>query len=337
MGCTPPQVNMPCVGESHSDDALPSLPTELHEQILSEAWLTSMPPSERKLFVKYVSRTSKIWSDTLARVSTRDIFTSLLPPDRNRRSLEEEYPFYWRTEPEYPPFHLCRSYTLQLPFPQAKTSTTQTFHLQRLRNRAIRNLLWTFRGMSYAPNLSRLSVEYFNSTSGQNHEYFPTTVFHLPIIRLEVEYTFSETPTWLLDELGLNGANKQFSCKAVSWRVPDIYHISASDNEPLSFGDILRTCPHLEITAREDLDIKILSASDRVSKEAALVHGSLSFIRKSIRVPPNGLKEDRHPATRTVLQGRALALVLNDTKQANSLLDLAQTSRCLELFKYRNP
>lgn len=338
MHWPPPPRSKDYVDESHSGDTPPSLPTELLEQILSEAWLTSMTPPERKMFVKYVSRTSKIWSDTLLRVSTRDIYTSLLPPDRNRRSLEEEYPFCWRSQPEYPPFHLCRSYTLQVPFPRSATRG-HTISLQRLRKRAIRDLLWTFRGMSYAPNLSRLSVEYFSPTSPQDPEYFPTTVFHLPIIRLEVGYTFSDTPIWLLDELGLNGANHQCSCKATSWKVPDIYHISAPDNDPVSFGNILRMCPHLEIAGGEDLNVEILSSSDRVSKEAALVHGSLSFMRKFTRTPKKESEGDSGwPTTQTIIQGRALALVLNDTtRDEDTELDPTQTQRFLELFKYRNP
>ncbi|PPQ90761.1 hypothetical protein CVT25_010150 [Psilocybe cyanescens] len=335
---------------SHSGNSLtsprdsktyPYLPTELLEQILTEAWLSLMSPSERRDFVKAISRAFKIWSATLARICSRDVYTSLPPSSRNRHSIEEELPLRWGTLPDYPPFQLCRSFTQQILLPSYADPSLDSFtRFGRLRKRAMKDLLSTFRGISYAPNISELSVEYFSPASNENRSSSQIIALHLAIVRLEVEYTFSsDTPLWLIDELGLTGRRKQGKSIHAPWEVPDLDHISTSDTGPSSFGDVLRLCPHLEMPTTQSfgINLRILSSSDIVPQYSSIVHGPISFpvIRKWM--PENAKNQNRNGRIPEIISGKALGLVLdNPTHSRGRCLHLTNATRTIGVFSQRS-
>ncbi|KAH9479458.1 hypothetical protein JR316_0008052 [Psilocybe cubensis] len=302
------------------------LPTELLEQILTEAWVSSMSPEERKKFVKTISRASKTWAATLARVCSRDVYI-----------IEEELQFPKRIETDYSSFQLRRSLTRQLPLPSFALTTYGSFtQFERLRKRAMKDLLSTFRGLPYAPNLSKLSVEYFS----QGTSSCSIIAFDVRVIRMEVEYNFvPDTPSWLLDELGLTGRGRLSKSSHTPWEIPDLDHISTSDSDASAFGDILRLCPHLEMptTKTFGINLRILSSSDYVPQHSSIVHGPVSFPKFLGWISENDLKQHRNGCIPEGICGKSLGLVLdNPIYSRGRSQDLTNMIRNVGVFTQRS-
>jgi len=249
------------------------LPLELLEQVLNEAWLSWMTPTERAHFSEAVSLASPIWAATLDKICAMHVYS--LEPDiefpkkRNHMCMRSSQ----IGGPGVPAIYLCKTFTRQIP------STKSYLSSRSMPRKALKEMLATFRGLPFVPSLRTLSVEFFDQ--GFDYQRISSISFalHASIIKLDVEYTISSTtPTWVVEALGLLGNKEQQQTKYAPCALPELYHISTPCDGPASFGSVLQLCPHLELT--EDnfgLEMRILNSSDKFESHWTIVHGPLSM------------------------------------------------------------
>ncbi|KDR80537.1 hypothetical protein GALMADRAFT_1090191 [Galerina marginata CBS 339.88] len=327
--------NMNYRPHGNDDEIAGNLPTELLEKILTEAWLSAMSPIERTTFIESVSRASKTWLATLAIIATRDIYVSTPFLDRDRRAIEDQSHFHWQSAPEISPFQFCRSFTRQIPISQTyNVPHSYLSRRERLRRKAYRELLSIFHVLPCMPSLSTLSIEYLKDIKQPGTGSFLS--FHLRVVRLEVEYTFSsDMPTWLVDELGLSGKAKRPMNKSVPWELPDLHHVSTSTTDPTSSGDVLKLCPHLELAEETfRMEMKVLSVSHKIRKHSAIVHGPLSLPTLRYKELSKG---KQGTGVINIVRGSALGLVLfagNGCRKSH-WQDLTDNLRNVYVFKER--
>ncbi|KAF8956925.1 hypothetical protein BDZ97DRAFT_1763326 [Flammula alnicola] len=312
------------------DEAVPTtsiLPSEVLEQVLSEAWLSVMSAEERKVVVTSISLVSKLWLAIFARISTRDIFIlSSSSLDFYRRLLDGRSPSYWQHPLESRAADLCRSFTRQMPISTNKSyiySNRSVFHsFECLRRKHMRDLLATFRLLPYLPNMRSMLVEYYYPGLGsKNATQFVS--FNVPVVRLELEYTFSpDAPLWIIDELGLSGRTRRPKQRHVPWAPPDLEHISTTEDQ--SVAQLLQLCPHLELAVEEQfkIQVQILSSSRFVPTHCAIVHGAMApsscITTRREGCPPASRfwkVNSSDPAPRSV-RGSALGFILDTATNA---------------------
>ena len=251
-----------------------TLPYELAEQIITEAWLSSMSSAQRAAFMKAILCASKSWSVMLTKISTRYLYISSSLLGLRWWSFDGSGPSSQRGLAELSNHSSCfspKGIIIALKITDNPWSSTP----DRLRRKAFREVFTVFQALSYTPDLRSFVVEFFDPTETKA---FITT--RLSVIRMEVEYTFpNSSPRWLIEHLGLSDKSKKERTRHSPWDLPDIYHVSSPTPGTACLGGILMLLPHLEPSQESfGIIIKILSTSENISHKSFLLHGPLSDV-----------------------------------------------------------
>jgi hypothetical protein len=304
---------------SHPFSAHIRVPIELLEKILRCGWFSPRFSSERIAFINSVALVSKTWLEALLRIICRDVYIPLTPHylADERQIIVGWSPFFDKFLPDVYPTQLCRTITRQIP-----VSGKTTRH--DFQGKSTQNMLSTFRGLSFMPNLRTLSVEYYNPAFGRNHIFS----YHASIIQCHLEYIFgSDFPRWVMEALLASGHS---TSKHLPWALPKLEHISTPVNEDptTSIVKVLDHCPHLRLAdERFTIRVNILSSSRHVPDDCIIFHGVMPSFDAGIM--------DFGPKT---VRGSALVLVFmkEDDMVCESSIDLSNTSRNVQVFVHKN-
>ncbi|KAF8909372.1 hypothetical protein CPB84DRAFT_1765974 [Gymnopilus junonius] len=299
-----------------------TLPNELLEQIFTQAWLSPMFPAQRATFIKSIFGASRTWVAMLARIVAKHVYVSSSPLNCESWSNNGWAPSLWHSLSELS-VQLCHSVTRQIVTSPKPISDCPSSALDRLPRTAIRELFQNFHALPYIPNLRELSIEYLDPVDVNS-----SLTFRFSVIHLEVEYTFpSDTPSWLVDELGLTGKTKCRKARYAPWELPDLFHISTSTTSQGHLGDVLNLLPHLQLSEKSfGIKVKVLSASQYIPHPGFLLHGPLSAACMSISSEKAGY-------CMTVVRGRALGVMLEAGSKGRRCQNQAVTSREVYIFK----
>lgn len=305
------------------NEAPTSIPIELLEEMLRCVWLSPMFTQERTAFTTSVALVSKSWLETLIRIIFRDVYIPSTPYLAHYQQIisGSRSPFFHKfLIPQVSLGQLCR--TITLPF---SGKLTTRHGLSFFQERSIRNLLSTFRGLPFMPDLRTLIVEYYNPASiGRIH-------FRAPIVQVQLEYTFSSNcPSWLIDALLTSRHPKS---KYLPWALPHIEHISTPINEdPIpSIVKVLDSCPQLQLAEeRFTIRMHVLSSSRRVPENCTIVHGVMPSY--------DGCIMNYHDFGPKTVRGSAPILIFmkGGDRACEPLIDLENMFRNVHVFVHKN-
>lgn len=214
------------------------------------------------MFMTSVALVSKTWLKVLIRITCRDLYCIPTP----RLAHDREFtigrsPIFHELSHDVSPSQLCHTITQLSP----ALDITPRRCSQR---KEILNILSTFHGLSFKPNLRSLTVEY-HSSFWRNPSF--------PIIQLHMEYTFpSDCPRWLIDALLVNDRHSR--SKHLPWALPYLEHTSTpvTEDPTTSIMKVLDRCSHLRLAEeRFTIRVHILSSSRLVPENCIIFHGAM--------------------------------------------------------------
>lgn len=271
------------MADSHTEasSTQPSLPIEVIEKVLEEAWVGDLSPKERARLIHSTTLVSHAFKLLMRRITTKNAYLS---PTGNATTSGD----------------VLQDQTISL---------TYQFPVRKIRSfygRPIRDLLSVFRSLSYLESLRRLSIEYSGLLEGQRSRL----PWHFRIVHLEVEYRIPrKVPYWLVEAICQPEAPNS-TCS--SWILPRFEYLSTSEGRrDYHLNKALSMCPHLE-WSRYSIQATILSSSEPITENTILVHGPLKPIQNSTKMTTG---EWHQKCWQT--KGRSMALVLEALDSAD--------------------
>ncbi|PPQ75204.1 hypothetical protein CVT24_010120 [Panaeolus cyanescens] len=296
------------------------LPYELWEQIVEEVWKAPMSISDRSHFKFAIENASPVLCDILSRVAAKDIYVpwpNHLVPSNDSCATTSNACWPTRSLP-IQRLDVCRSLTTQVILsprhPDALSNRMS--HLRNLRGRPIWDILHSFRGLPFLPNLRSLCVQYHVPHFSRQHYDLSPVCHQLDVVRISVE--ISRIAPWLWDMF--SGVSCPPEDDFMLVRRPYVEFMSTTSEE--NVDHILRLCPHLELASdATGIDLQILETSRTLEDGCILVHGPLRKFDAS-----NAKDASRTSNRRTALtvRGTCLAVVI-PTKGCSREKDITKT------------
>ncbi|KAJ6471878.1 hypothetical protein C8R45DRAFT_1013459 [Mycena sanguinolenta] len=251
-----------------STKTMPQLPVELVAEIISTAWHMPLSQNERITFMRSSTLVNSTWADVFNLVSSRDVYiTSSAFCDHFVQHLRQRpaphtspssslwglflRPFRGPTKQPVQPRRsanlACQSLTIQA----ANEDRVHPGKISPMRlpmAGVLDMLLETLDAWTLAPNLRRLSIEYFDT--GFEDIFSRVGLAALPpqITHLDVRYSFSERmPVWLVESL----KRKQERRRHLMWKAPAITRLSIVGAGENTVRDLLAVCPNVHTLTKE--------------------------------------------------------------------------------------
>lgn len=294
----------------------PSLPIDLLEQILREAWRSLQSPGDRVSLMTSAVLVSKLWLTTFCRISFRDMVipcSAFLP--QYRRIVQRKSPIYRKLLGGIGFAQLCRSIAIQ------KKSSCPRKHLQCsgltdvdfLYGRSMLESMHLLNSIPSLPLLQDISVIYPNDGCINLDNGNTFHVYSFSVVNLDVIYIFPpSTPSIFLDAIV-----QARRCKppCAPWTPPTAYAISTSKTTaaPCAIGGFLKLCPDVE---RLDLDecskgsveVQVTTNStSQISQDSIVLQGKLRSFRRR-RSGEDGA---------TLVQGKTFGIIVEMKKSSS--------------------
>ncbi|KIK09004.1 hypothetical protein K443DRAFT_499611 [Laccaria amethystina LaAM-08-1] len=267
----------------------PSLPIDLLEQILREAWTSLQSLGDKVSLMTSAVLVSKLWLTTFCRVSFRD----MVIPCSNfllqyRRIVQRKSPIYRKLLGDICFTQLCRSIAIQKKFsyPRKHFRCNELTDVDFLYGRSMLESMHLLNSIPSLPLLQVISVIYSNHgcTNLDNGNTFH--VYSFSVVNLDIIYIFPpSTPSIFLDAIV-----QARRCKSpyAPWTPPTVYAISTSKTTaaPCAIGGFLKVCPDME---RLDLDecskgsveVQVTTNStSQISQDSIILQGKLGSFRR---------------------------------------------------------
>lgn len=295
-----------------------SIPAELYEEILRWGWFSLMSIQERNAFKTCVALVSKTWLSVLIRITFRDIYIPSTPHwvlNREPTTIGHS-PIFHKLLPDVSLIQLCQTITRQI-----SVLNTNDRYIDK---KPIRDMLLTFHGLSFMPNLRSLAVEYHRSEKS----FFS---FYASIVQLHLEYTFaSDFPCWLIEALLYDSGVVKHD---FPWALPELEHISTpvTEDPSKSIIKVLDRCPHLRLVEETfTFRVQILSSSRLVPKNCIIFHGSMPSFDACVV----DYHHDTLPRRRTIRGSAPVLVVMKDDEVCEPSIDLSNTFRYVHIFHH---
>lgn len=312
----------------------PSLPVDLLEQILREAWTSLQSLGDRVSLMTSAVLVSKVWLTTFCRISFRDVVipcSTFLP--QYRRIVQRKSPVYRKLLGDIPFPQLCQSITIQKKSscPRRRFQCSDLTDVDFLHGRSMLEAMHLLNSIPSLPLLQVISVIYPNDGCINLDNGNTFHVYSFSVVNLDVIYTFPpSTPSIFLDAI-IQARRCKIPC--APWTPPTVYTISTSKTTaaPCAIGEFLKLCPDVE---RLDLDEYskgsagaqvTMNFTSQISQDSIVLQGKLSSSRR---------RSNEKDGT-TLMQGKTLGIIVETRKSSSNQMLRLHEPREVHFFRRR--
>lgn len=300
----------------------PSLPIDLLEEILKEAWTSLQSLGDRVSLMTSAVLVSKLWLTTFCRISFRNMVipcSTFLP--QYRRIIQRKSPIYHKLLGGICFAQLCRSIAIQKKpsCPRKHFQCNDLTDVDFLHERSMLESMHLLNSIPSLPLLQVISVIYPNDGCINLDNGNTFHVYSFNVLNLDIIYNFPpSTPSIFLDAI-VQARRCKSPC--APWTPPTVYAVSTSKTTaaPCAIGGFLTLCPDME---RLDLDecskgsveVQVTTNStSQISRDSIILQGKLSSFRR---------RRNGKDGT-TLVQGKAFGIIVEMRKSSsNQMLGL---------------
>jgi hypothetical protein len=227
-----------------------SLPSELIEEIISQAWYSPLDLEDRIALMTTFTLVNKAWTLDFVRNAFRDIHVPCLSyADHLLSKLCQSSTMPINVD------DLCRSITVHLK-PRRSVPPVPTDEEHRKMGDALSSVLYVISVSKLCPNLRSVVVECHNFPPEDLFYHYRLSMFPEQVTHLDISYSFdAHIPPWLLSAMESQYKREE----SIPWSLPSIRCLSITGAPRGFVADFISVCPQLGVLATDVMDLHVLA------------------------------------------------------------------------------